>query len=58
MSEQKPPEDFASILKKHFQTMQNTAEPGGKPRYRMSERNRRKLERLRQRVEQLRRGQI
>jgi hypothetical protein len=57
MSEQKPPEDFAQILKKHFQTMQNTQSPGP-PRYRMSERNRRKLEKIRQRVEQLRGGQI
>jgi hypothetical protein len=52
MRDEKPAEDFAEILKKHFATIQNTT--GGKPRWVMSEKNRRKLERIKQRVDELR----
>jgi hypothetical protein len=55
MSDRPEPRDPASVLKKHFTTMRvpDTGEP---PRYVMSERNRRKYEKILQRVQQLRGG--
>lgn len=50
MNEEKPPQDYAEILGKGFATKKEA----GKPRWKMSARNRRKLERIRQRVRQLR----
>lgn len=49
MSDEKPP-DYAETLQKQF----STQKVAGKPRWKMSARNRRKLERIRQRVRQLR----
>jgi hypothetical protein len=56
MTDQEQPKDPAEVLKQHFSSIQDPAakEP---PRWVMSERNRLKLERLRQRVRQLRGGQ-
>jgi hypothetical protein len=53
MSNRPEPRDPASILKKHFTTMQ--VDDGGRPpRYVMSERNRAKLARIEERVRQMR----
>jgi len=49
MSE-RPPEDYAEILRKHFATMQTNE----KPRWKMSKRNKERLQKIRARVEQLR----
>lgn len=52
MTEPKP-EDYAEILRKHYATIKR---PDGRPRYRMSERNRRKIERIRRKVAEMRGG--
>lgn len=50
MSDQKDP---AEMLKQHFTTTQ-IPDAGDSPKYVMSERNRKKLEKIRQRVRELR----
>lgn len=51
MSNEPEPTDPAEMLKKHFASTQM---PDEKPQYVMSERNRKYLEKMRQRVRQLR----
>ena len=51
MTDQPEPRDPAELLKKHFSTM---TLPDEKPQYVMSARNRRKMEKIRQRVRELR----
>jgi len=52
MSDQPEPRDPAEVLKKHFTTA--VAPGAGRSKFKMSERNKLKLERIRQRVRQLR----
>lgn len=52
MTDRPEPKDPAEMLKKHFATMQ--VPDGTVPRLVLSERNRRKLEKIRMRVRQLR----
>ena len=54
LADRPEPRDPAEVLKKHFSTMQ-APDTGNPPRYVMSARNRLKLERIRERVKQLRR---
>ena len=52
MADEQPPQDYAGILKDQYASMQVK---GPQPRrYKMSDRNRKKLEKIRQRVKQLR----
>jgi hypothetical protein len=50
-ADDKKPQDYAEILKKNFATI---TDPKAKPRFTLSERNRIKLERIRQKVGELR----
>ena len=53
MNDPKPEaKDYAEILRKHFSAAQSTTEA----RFRLSKRNKAKLERIRQKVKQLRGG--
>ena len=56
MAEKEPeaPQDFAEILRQHFAGIQD---PKGRSRFQMSQRNQRKLEKIRERVRQLRGNQ-
>jgi hypothetical protein len=56
MSDRPEARDPAEVLKKHFSSMQVQDAPQP-PRYVMSQRNRLKLEKIRQRVRQLRGGE-
>jgi hypothetical protein len=51
MTDSSVPHDPAEVLKQHFTT---TQVPDTEPQYKMSERNRKKLEKIRQRVRELR----
>jgi len=51
MADEQPPQDYAGMLQNQYASIQVKGKPR---RYQMSERNRKKLERIRQRVKQLR----
>jgi hypothetical protein len=50
MNGQKPPQDYAEILRRQY----TSGQAKGKGRYQMSERHRLKLEKIRERVRQMR----
>jgi len=49
-----PPKDFSEFLRHDFAQVQVSGKEKAQPRFKMSERNRRKMDRIRQRVAELR----